>query len=464
MRRAVAAAAVVFGLSLGVSTSLSAQTLTRVEDNISKAVLANGMEVVVIEDHSLPLVTIEVVVRNGAFTEPPDYNGLSHLYEHMFFKGNEALPDQEAYMARQRELGMRWNGTTSTERVNYFFTLPSDRWNEGMVFMRDAIRYPLFNQEELEKERIVVLDELSRNESNPYFHLRQEVDLELWYEYPSRKNTIGDRDVIASATREQMLVMQGNYYVPNNSAIFVSGNVEPAEVLAKAKELYGDWKKQADPFVANPLPEHPALPEQKVVIVEQPIDTVAVQIAWHGPDTDRDVKATYAADVFSFVLSQQGSSFQKALVDSGITLGAGISYYTQKNVGPISISFQCTPDKLEESLKAVAVEIGKLNNADYYTDEQVAIAKTLLEVDDIYAREKTSAWTHTLTFWWSSAGLDYYLGYVENLRQVERSEMERYVDTYIIGKPHVVGVLMSSETREQYGFEEAQIAEWFGTP
>src|SRR5579884_1190995 len=125
----------------------------------------NGLQVLVVENHSLPLVTVEIAVKNGAMTEPPEYNGLSHLYEHMFFKANAVIPNQEAYLARMRELGMAWNGTTDTERVNYFFTTTSDHLKDAMVFMRDAIVSPLFDPKELEKERVVVTGEIDRNEA-----------------------------------------------------------------------------------------------------------------------------------------------------------------------------------------------------------------------------------------------------------------------------------------------------------
>ena len=85
--------------------------------------LKNGLEVLVIEDKTVPLITIEICVKNGSYTEDPEYNGLSHLYEHMFFKANKDLPSQEAFLERKNELGLDFNGTTSNERVNYFFTL-----------------------------------------------------------------------------------------------------------------------------------------------------------------------------------------------------------------------------------------------------------------------------------------------------------------------------------------------------
>ena len=103
---------------------LAAPLASAQEPQIHHTRLKNGLDVLIVEKHNAPLVTVEVAVKTGSFTETPDTNGLSHLYEHMFFKGNAALPTQDRYMARVRELGISFNGTTSTERVNYFFTLP----------------------------------------------------------------------------------------------------------------------------------------------------------------------------------------------------------------------------------------------------------------------------------------------------------------------------------------------------
>jgi len=182
--------------------SLLLFSILRAGSEIHSKIMDNGLEVIVIENHIVPLVTIEISVKNGGFVETPEYDGLAHLYEHMFFKANEHIPNQEAYLERTRELGMSWNGSTSEERVNYYFTLPVDSIEAGMEFMKNAIRFPLFLQEELERERPVVIGEYDRNESNPYFYLFKEVSQKLWYKYYSRKNVIGDREVILSATVE----------------------------------------------------------------------------------------------------------------------------------------------------------------------------------------------------------------------------------------------------------------------
>src|SRR6267142_3889737 len=107
-------------------------------------ILANGLEVIVLEDHSIPLVTCELAVRNGSFTEPPELNGLSHLFEHMFFKANRASVTGESYLNTIDQLGIIYNGQTQEELVNYYFTTTSPNLAIAMRFMRDAVRYPLF--------------------------------------------------------------------------------------------------------------------------------------------------------------------------------------------------------------------------------------------------------------------------------------------------------------------------------
>ncbi len=110
-------------LFIYVLTLFNQVVAQQLPSNFHLTKLKNGLEVLVIEDRTVPLITIEICVKNGSYTEDPDYNGLSHLYEHMFFKANKDLPSQEAFLDRVNELGISFNGTTSKERVNYYFTL-----------------------------------------------------------------------------------------------------------------------------------------------------------------------------------------------------------------------------------------------------------------------------------------------------------------------------------------------------
>ena len=409
--------------------------------------LPSGLTVVVVESHAQPLVTVELGVKNGSMTESPEYNGLSHLYEHMFFKANAALASQEAYMARARELGLVWNGTTNTERVNYFFTTTSKHFADAMVFMRDATVSPAFDGKEFEKERVVVTGEIDRNLSNPYFHLYHETNQKLWWKYPTRKDPLGTRSSVLAATTDMMRTIQKRYYVPNNSILVVTGDVKPDVVFASAEALYKGWTRVEDPFVKFPLVVHPPLPKTEIVLVEQPVRTLTASFNWHGPSTEGpDLASTYAADLLGYAVAQPSSKFQKALVDSGACVGARFSWSTQRNVGPVALNVMSAPEKGEACLMAALAELPKMREPDYLSDEEMKNAVLALRVNFANQREKPSEYAHTLTFWWASAGLDYYRGYEDNVGKATRADVARFLDTYVLGKPYVLAVMVSPET------------------
>ena len=436
-------------LFLGVAVALSMATMANKPDDLPENFfytrLDNGLEVLTIEDPSVPLATIEIAVHNGAYTEPPEYDGLSHLYEHMFFKANKEIPSQEAFMDRVNELGIVFNGTTSEERVNYFVTLSNSRLQEGLTFMNNAIRYPLFLEEEMKKENPVVDGEFQRAESNPAFFLINDMNREMWGDLYSRKNVIGNHDIILSATPEKMKKIQKKFYYPNNSILVVAGDVDHEEVEKKVKATFGDWEaSDFDPFEKYPIPEFPELKESKSYITEnQNAQVPIVLVEWQGPDTRNDVDATYAADVFSFILSQKTSKFHKNLVESGVALNVNLSYQTLKYVGPIRCFLVPNPQGVDTAMTVLANEIDKWDDDDYFTDEQLETAKNMLAINEMYNRETTSQFVHTLTYWWASASLDYYLNYVENLKKVTREDIKEYVREYIQGQPNITGLLVS---------------------
>ena len=428
------------------------------EAKLVSHVLPNGLEVIILEDHSIPLVTIELAVKNGSYTEPPELNGLSHLYEHMFFKQNRAIANAEEYLRRIGQMGIAYNGTTREEVVDYYFTTTSPNIRTAMQFMKDAARYPSFDEREFVREKEVVIGEIDRNESNPFFYLSKEMNSRLFFKYPSRKNPLGNRETVGGATTAMMRLIQQRYYVPNNSALVITGDVNPADVLKLAQEFYGDWpKREKDPFVEFPLVEHPPLPKSEGSVVLQPIQNVIISVGWHGPSIGKDNPATYAADVFSFILRQPNSRFQRNLVDTGLVTGVDLGYYTQRNVGPIMLIAQTTPDKARAAVKALYNEVAHFNDKDYYTDEELESAKALLEADDLYSREKLSDYTHTLSFWWASSGLDYFRGYLPRLRATSRADISRYITTYIQGKPHVGLALLSNEAQNEIKIQPQEL-------
>ena len=427
------------------------------ERHIQRAVLPNGLEVMVVQNRGVPLVTIEADVKNGSFTQGPEYEGLSHLYEHMFFKANAQYPEPDDFVARASELGAEFNGTTSEERVNYYLTVPADSAEGGMKFLAAALTGPLFRKDELEREREVVIGEYDRDESSPFFQLTTAMGKALWTTAWSRKNPLGERAIIRSTTPEKMRVIQQRYYVPNNTAIIITGDIAPEKAFVLARASFGDWKRRLDPATAFPVPPIPALKHDTAVIVEQPIGSVVLMLQWQGPSAKWDPASTYAADVFSDVLNQPGSRFQRRLVDSGLFHSIGVNYYTLNHIGPITIEGETSAAHLMQALAALRAEIHKLNEPGYFSVAELNSVKQHRIVGTMLSLERASGFAHQLGFWWAVTGLDYFYGYVDTMARQTLVDLHRYAAQYIVGKPHVTGVLLAPGVRQSLNLRPAAL-------
>ena len=450
-------------LALALPVRLSAQRAD-LEKVLRRSVLPNGLEIIVAENHGVPLATLELVVRNGAFTQAPEFAGLAHLYEHMFFKANDAFPEPEETISRASQLGAVFNASTREELVNYYLTISSDSMAAGMDFLAAAALSPKFLPEELAREREVVIGEYDQQESTPFFRFDQEMGRRLWTTQFSRKNTIGDREVIRATTPAKMRAIKDLYYIPNNALLIVAGDVDPTAVFAMAERIFGKWKRGADPFVSAPVPPIPPLMRNVGYVHEDAVNAVTAEIQWHGPSVRKDENATFVADVFSDLLNAPGSRFQKNLVDSGLWEGVIVNYYTLNNVGPITISGQTSPERLRTALKTLDAELREVLKPGYFSVEEMNAAKAQRAVSSAFEREKASAFSHTIGFWWSVSGLEYYLKYVDEMGRRSPAQLQDYARKYIIDRPHVTGVLLSPEARRQLNLTEDELARWGTAP
>jgi zinc protease len=182
-------------ISLASSTAAFGQR-AELEKIIQRKVLPNGLEVIVVENHGVPLATVEVVVKNGSFTQTPEYEGLAHMFEHMLFRANSKYREPNEFFDKLSDAGAVFNASTREELVNYYVTVPAEKVGDAIGLLAIALREPLFRQDELERERQVVIGEYDRNESSPFFALSQQMDARLYPGNASRKNIVGNREVI----------------------------------------------------------------------------------------------------------------------------------------------------------------------------------------------------------------------------------------------------------------------------
>ncbi len=451
-------------LLVGLSAGAARAQRAELDRSIHRTVLGNGLEVIVVENHGVPLATVEIDVRNGSFTQDSGYEGLSHLYEHMFFRADSDYPEPDAFEARAAALGAVFNGSTQEEQVNYYLTFPSDSLNAGLRLMASAVEKPLFRADELDRERAVVIGEYDRDQSQPGFAFERAMGHALWGSAWPRKDPLGRRATILTTTPEQMHEIQHRYYVPNNSALIVTGDVDPAQVFTAARSIFGDWARGADPFTRWPIPPIPPLRADTGVLSEAPIATAVVMLQWQGPSVSEDPSSTYAADVFSDVLNQPDSRLQRRLVDSGLFESIGVNYYTQDHVGPITISGVTSPVHVREAIRALEREVQAFGESGYFSAADLEPVKRQRIAGTMFGLERASGFAHQLGFWWAVTGLDYYLGYVDAMAKETVPDLQRYARRYIVGRPHVRGVLIDEQANRSIHLTAAELTHWGTTP
>jgi len=411
--------------------------------------LENGLTVIVSPDNISPVVTICIAVKTGATCETPETNGLAHFYEHMFFKGNGALPDQTAYNRRLGELGIIRNGGTSRERVQYFITLGSENFREGLEFMFDAITSPLFDMDEMEREREVIMNEYDRGVTHPLHNLWIAQEEVIYADAPWRHSAIGVPEIIQAAAPPAMHAFQEQYYTPDNSALIIAGDIDYEEAFTLAEEQFSDWEFGGRSNY-DQLPRLIRIEKDTVVYVDSPTGAGYISVIFEGPSISTDPGDSYPADVWGSYLALMSREFYTDLVTNGPFINIYGSYYTQRFSPSITFGGLVPADRAEEALSLLLDEIQQLQSSGYYDEDGIELAKEELYRHRILVEETSrDIAVESIPFWWVVAGsLDYYSTYQDSLDAVEPEDIYAFLQEWITDKPCAAFVMMPLDSLE----------------
>lgn len=420
-----------------------------------KKTMQNGLEIVTLEVHKVPLVTIVLAVKAGAFTEKPETNGLTHLWEHMFFKGNAAIPNQEAFRERIRDLGIIYNGDTNPELVRYYFTLPSAFLREGLDFMYHAIATPLIDEKELERERRVVLDEYDRNASQTGFELYRLRQKTIYGALSYLRNPLGERPLIEKASRADLMRIKEEVFVPQNSSILISGDFDTAEAQKIVEETFKPWQNPKD-WKPLTIPAMPPFPKTPITLVKTnpQARNINISFTFQGPRARLQPKDAYIADVLTGLVNHRLSSFSKRFVDSGLTYGAGFGYLTQSQAGELSLSAVTSAQRFKEVLQEMKQEPERWINEETFTASQLEDVRRSLSIQRAYEENRPSEYVKSLAFWWAVTDLSFYDDYISALQKVTLEEVRDFARRYFKDKSYVTSILLSPEDAKTLGLSE----------
>lgn len=282
--------------------------------------LKNGLTVYIIRDSRFPLVCTRLYVGTGSANETAEQAGISHVLEHMVFKGTEKRP--KGQVARDVEsLGGYLNAATSFDKTWYITDMPAKHWKTGMDVVKDMAFHPSLDPAELEAEKDVIVSELKGGDDTPTRRLFENLQVAGLAHTVYGRPIIGFEKTIRAVTADDLRAYIRTWYQPQNMMLLVAGDIDPKAVLAHAEELFGDLKNDAILPEPAPVRLEGAAGGPRVEVTRGPWNKVYLGIALPAPALGD--QRSIDLDVLAYALGGDGTSqfyrkyrYEKQLVDS----------------------------------------------------------------------------------------------------------------------------------------------------
>jgi len=395
--------------------------------DITRKVLDNGLTILVKEVYPASVIALSIWARVGSVDETDEVAGISHFVEHMLFKNTKTRGVGQ--IAKEiHSLGGYMNGFTSYDCTCYWIVLPSRYFETALGIESDAILNPLFLEEEVDKERRVIIEELKMYEDRPDAYCFERL-MDLAYSQHRYKRTIiGFEDVLLRLSAKNVADYYHSYYKPNNLAIVLVGDVRTGDALEKISEAFGKLRPGEIPW--NPSPAEPPQKELKMRTLNGDIKNAHLMMGYHVPDIFS--KDAFACDLLSTILGEGRSSRlnfslreTKRLVNC---ISAGV--FVEKYPGLFTIEAVLEPHKVLPAQEAIFQELERIQ-AEGVTDEELQKAKNIAEARYIFTQETVEGQSKKLGYF-EIIG-DYTLAdrYVKKLYSVTREDILRVSHTYL---------------------------------
>ena len=405
--------------------------------------LDNGQTVVIQEVKNNPIVTIDTWIKAGSIDEDDSNNGVAHFLEHLFFKGTKNHEAGEFDQILETK-GAITNAATSKDFTHYYVTIPSKDFDLAMELHGDMMMHPLIPRNEMEKERKVVLEEINKDLVSPTRILQENLNSMMYTNHPYKRKVIGRSDVIETITRDQVLNFYNAHYSPSNMITIVVGDVDTNHALERIKEVFNaEYKKQTKTI----YPKEAQLTSQQKKVEYIKTESGYMVIGFRGtPIDDND---SYALDVLSTILGDGRSSILNQVLKEkkrlAFSVDAGNSTFRDDGIFYISANFE--PEKCKQVQDTIFEEIKKIQDKGV-TDEQLNLAKNIIERNTYYSRESITniateiGYTMALT-----NDIKFYDTYLDKIKSVSKDEVKRVANKYLGENKSAVSIILPESSK-----------------
>ena len=424
-----------FFFSILIAPSLGSQESLRL--NIQEHHLKNGLQVLLLEDHAAPVATVQVWCRAGSRNERPGITGVSHVLEHMMFKGTKKRGPEEYSETIQRHGGTD-NTFTSNDMTAYYSVLPSSRIELAFDLEGDRFARPLFR--DFLQERDVVKEERRLGENDPQGRLYEELQATAFKAHPYSNPVIGWMSDLNELTEESLEEYFQTYYSPANLTLVVVGDVEEKEVLRLANQYFGKIKKrEGPPPVGTVEPEQ--IGERRVKVHREAFLPI-VGIAYHIPEYTHPKSPTF--QVISRILaSGESSRLYKRLVYKD-EIATHVSGHADPGEDPGLFIIWCmvsTGHTGEELEKVVYEEIERLKSEPVTVRE---LEKAINQEISEFVFDQESVLRQAFTIGWINVLGNYQMvnGMVERMKGVTKEDIMETTQKFFTEKNRTVATLV----------------------
>jgi zinc protease len=408
--------------------------------------LANGLQVVVVSDHRVPVVSHMIWYKVGAADEPEGHSGIAHLLEHLMFKGTHDIAQGEFSRIVARNGGQE-NAFTSYDYTAYFQNIARDRLGLVMGMEADRMTNLVLTEPQVAPEKLVVLEERRmRTDNDPGAVLNEEAQAVRYLNHPYRRPVIGWESEIAALTSTEVVDFYRHWYAPNNAIVVVTGDITPDEVRPLAERAYGRITRAQVPKRLE-LHEPPQRAERRLALTDARVRQPSWARSWPAPSYRYGaVVHAYPLQVLEEVLGGGATSrlYRKLVVEQALAVSADASYEPSRR-GPATLVISARPrpgvtlEQLEQAVTGIVREIVESG----VTDEEVERAKQRMVADAVYARDSYSTAAYVMGEALAiGQTIDDVEAWPERVRAVTRPQVEAAA-RFVLNEPGVTALLIA---------------------
>jgi zinc protease len=392
--------------------------------------LKNGLTVIHQEIPATPVSVVDVWVRAGAIAEPNDWSGMAHFLEHMIFKGTDLLPPGLFDQAVENRGGVT-NAATSHDYAHYFIVTASDHLGETLPYLAELLLNAAIPEDEFERERDVVMEEINQAYDNPDWLAFQATMESIYQRHPYGRPVLGTRDTLLQHSPDAMRSFHRTYYQPENMTVVVTGNVPHEMAIEMVEQTFSQFHDRcACPLVATEA-EPPITEIRRQELCLPRLEQARLMMAWVGPGVDQ-LHSAYGLDLIAALLTEGRSSrlVRELREERQLVQAISSSFSLQRESGLFTITAWMEPQNLERVEALIGDRLTELVSHPI-SHVELARCKRLLCNDYAFSTETPSQLAGLYGYYHTIAQAELAVSYPKRIRSFQPGDIQKLASQYL---------------------------------